>query len=130
MIGTDLNRRQREKKMKIQCIVMALAATALTGCAHSTMRGSVAMKASDDEAHVCMGDKEVKAGDKVALFKNVCTGGKGGGGRSGDRGGDFGGCKKVKLGEGSIERVLNDHYSVVKVNPGVQFEEGSIVEKE
>lgn len=115
--------------MKTRYVLMLLAATMATGCAHSTMRGSVAMKASDDEAHVCMGEKEVKEGDTVALFKNVCTSPKGGGGR-GDRGGDgFGGCKKVRLGEGNVERVLNEHYSVVKVNPGVQFEEGNIVEK-
>lgn len=115
--------------MKAVKIISVAALFALVGCAHSTMRGSVAMKGNDDEAHVCMGDNEVKAGDKVALYKNVCTGGKGGGGRAGERGGDFGGCKKVALGEGVVERTLNEHYSVVKVNPGVQFEEGAIVEK-
>ena len=114
--------------MKITFVATALTALALSGCAHSMMRGSVAMKVSDNEAHVCMGDQDVKAGDRVTLFKNVCTGGKGGGARSGL--GDTGSCKKEKLGEGSVERILNEHYSVVKVNPGVQFEEGNIVEKQ
>jgi len=113
--------------MKAVKVISVVALLALVGCAHGTMRGSVAMKASDDEAHVCMGDNEVKAGDKVALYKNVCTGGKGRG-RAGDAG-DFGGCKKVALGDGVVERTLNEHYSVVKVSPGVQFEEGTIVEK-
>lgn len=113
--------------MKFKYALMMLNFMAMAGCAHSTMRGSVAMKANDEEAHVCMGDKELTAGDKVAFFKNVCAGPKGGV-RSGL--GETGGCKKVQLGEGVVERTLNEHYSVVKANPGVQFEEGSIVEKE
>lgn len=119
---------QRSRKMKAKYLLMLFGVASLAGCAHSTMRGSVAMKGNDEEAHVCMGDKEVKPGDKVALFKNVCTSPKAAG-RNAD-GGGFGGCKKVKLGEGVVERTLNEHYSVVKVNPGVQFEEGTIVEKE
>lgn len=103
--------------MKIYAKVLSLflAAVALNGCAHGLMRGSVAMKISDQEAHVCMGDDQVKAGDKVALFKNVCR-----------KGGE---CQKVRLGEGEVTRTLNNHYSVVKIQPGVTFEEGTIVEK-
>ncbi len=48
-----------------------------SGCAHSLMRGSVAMKANDEEAHVCMGNTEVKVGDRVVLYKNVCPPAKG-----------------------------------------------------
>lgn len=92
------------------------------GCAHSTMRGSVAMKGDDQEAHVCMGDKEVKAGDRVALFRNECN-------RRGGKVGALDPCHKVKIGEGTVERPLNEHYSIVKVDTGVQFEEGTVVEK-
>jgi hypothetical protein len=99
--------------------------TMANGCAHALMRGSVAMKSNDNEAHVCLGDNEVKAGDKVVLFKNVCAAARGGG-----KSGPNGTCEKVKLGEGTVERTLNEHYSVVKVNPGVPFEEGTVVEKE
>jgi len=101
-----------------------LALVSLFGCAHSTMRGTVAMKVSDNEAHVCMGDNEVKAGDKIALFKNECTGARGG------REGNAGSCKKVKIGDGVVERTLNEHYSLVRVSPGVSFEEGTVVEKQ
>ena len=94
----------------------------LVGCAHSTMRGTVAMKATDDEVHVCMGDKEVKAGDLVAFFFNQCKGA--GGKETRDRV-----CTKVRLGEGEVVRSLNEHYSVVRPNPGVKVEEGTIVEK-
>ncbi|MBI2606291.1 MAG: hypothetical protein HYW49_09455 [Deltaproteobacteria bacterium] len=107
---------------------IALVATVFViGCAHSTMRGTVAMKVSDEEAHVCMGDNEVKAGDEVALYKNVCTSPKAGV-RSGS--GGTGDCKKVSLGQGRVLRALNEHYSVIKVDPGVAFDEGTVVEKQ
>ena len=89
------------------------------------MRGSVAMKMNDREAHVCMGEKEVKAGDKVSLFKNVCEQ------KSNRRvGGELLDCKKVKVGEGEVTQVLNEHYSSIRVDQGVSFEEGTIVEKQ
>lgn len=110
--------------MKFFRTVGMVGVIALTGCAHSAMRGSVAMKASEDEAHVCLGDDEVKLGDKVSFFKNVCTSPKGKAAN-----GDGASCTKVKLGDGEITRLLNHHYSVAKVNPGVIFEEGNIVER-
>jgi hypothetical protein len=114
--------------MKLTKVISVAALFSVVGCAHGTMRGSVAMKASDTEAHVCMGEQEVKAGDKVVLFKNVCSSPKASG--KAVEGGRFDGCKKVRLGDGVVERTLNEHYSVVKVAPGVQFAEGAIVEKE
>lgn len=98
----------------------------LTGCAHNLMRGSVAMKVSEDEAHVCMDKSEAKVGDRVTLFKNACTG-TGGGGRSGL--GSSRSCSKVEVGKGTVKEILNQHYSVVKFDPGVAFEEGTFVEK-
>ena len=113
--------------MKALILPLILSLSALAGCAHSTMRGTVAMKVSDEEAHVCMGEGEVKPGDSVALFENVCTGPKGGA-RSGE-GANAGGCTKKRTGEGRIERVLNEHYSVMKASPGSVFREGTVVEK-
>ncbi len=104
---------------------LSLAALTLTGCAHGLMRGSVAMKVSDTEAHVCMDNTEAKVGDRVTLFRNNCPT-KGGRARSGDGGGS---CEKVQLGQGTVTEILNQHYSVVKFDPGVSFEEGSFVEK-
>lgn len=98
---------------------------ALAGCSHALMRGTVAMKVSDEEAHVCMGDNEVKAGDKVTLYKNVCTPTR----MAGREADGSAACKKVRSGEGFVERTFNEHYSLVKVDPGVQFEEGTVVEK-
>lgn len=106
--------------MKIGTLITLILVS--SGCAHQQMRGSVVMKISDDEAHVCLGDHEVFAGDRVVLFKNVCS--KGGKARDSSAG-----CEKVKLGNGIVARVLNEHYSVIKVDEGVEFEEGAIVEK-
>ncbi len=105
-------------------ILTALVAVGLSGCAHGVMRGSVAMKTSDNEAHVCMGKGEVKEGDRVTLFKNVCVGKDGGVRNSGGVN-----CQKKELGKGVVQEVLNEHYSVVKFDPGIQFEEGTFVEK-
>ena len=38
-------------------------------------------------------------------------------------------CRQVKLGEGRVARTLSEHYSVVEVDPGVEFKEGATVEK-
>lgn len=104
--------------------ILGLMALVSTGCSHSAhTRGSVALKENDQEAHVCLGDKEVKAGDKVALFKNQCTGSSSAKANSGPV------CTKVKLGEGVVTKTLNEHYSNIRVNSGVSFDEGAIVEK-
>ena len=102
-----------------------IAVFSLVGCAHGLMRGSVAMKTSDNEAHVCLGDKEVKVGDRVNAFTNYCP--SKGGGRAGEGGG--GTCEKRSLGDGTVTALLNQHYSVVKFDDGVKFDEGTIVEK-
>ncbi|MEO6098153.1 MAG: hypothetical protein ABIW76_21805 [Fibrobacteria bacterium] len=103
-------------KMNTTLLAVAFAAFTITGCAaHSRMRGSVAMKVSDQEAHVCLGNTEVAVGDKLSVYKNDCP--------SKQR------CKKIRLGEAKVTQVLDEHYSVVQFDPGVVFEEGTLVEK-
>jgi len=109
--------------MRYLMLVGIFVSSLLVGCAHSLMRGSVAMKVNSREAHICMGNGEVQAGDKVALYTNACTSSVAGKEES------QGSCKKIKLGEGIVSRTLNEHYSVIEVNKGVKFKEGSIVEK-
>lgn len=104
-------------------ILSALFLAVLAGCAHSTMRGSVAMKINDREAHVCMGNNEAKIGDKVTLYRNVCPG------KGGREGGSIGICRKETLGTGSVTELLNEHYSVVKFDSKVDFNESTFVEK-
>ncbi len=112
-------------------LVGSMMIAGLSGCAHSVMRGSVAMKTSESEAHVCLGKGDVSVGDRVTLFQNICTN-KGTGNRGtslGYTGATGSSCEKKEVGKGSIQEILNQHYSVVKFDPGVKFEEGSIVEK-
>lgn len=116
--------------MKVQALILATAAVfALTSCAHhQMMRGSVAMKANGQEAHVCLGENEVKVGDRVIAFRNECKPGPGFEGSV--RGGRGVTCKLEKLGGGTVISLLNDHYSTVRFDQGVTFEEGTVVEKE
>src|SRR5665647_977127 len=96
-------------------------------CAHhSIMRGSVAMKVSETEAHVCLGKGEVQEGDRVTAFYNDCQSKD----VADNRGVYVTPCVKAKLGKGTITKVLNDHYSVVKFDEGVKFTEGTFVEKQ
>lgn len=104
-------------------LIIGLAALAFSGCAtHSVMRGTVAMKVSDNEAHVCMNKEEIKTGDHLVLYKNVCEARD-----RGDRATTV--CKKVEAGHGEITQILNDHYSAVKFPSGTKFSEGDVVEK-
>jgi hypothetical protein len=111
--------------MIIQSLILSLTLVALTGCAHSTMRGSVAMKVSENTAHVCLGEKEVKPGDRIAFFRNDCKKARGGG-RVND---SILSCEKVGVGEGTVLQVLNEHYSVVKGDAGTDLSEGIIAER-
>lgn len=96
-----------------------------SGCTHGLMRGSVAMKVSDTEAHVCIDDSEAKVGERVSLYKNKCSNST----TSGRLGLSKQRCEKAYLGQGTITEILNQHYSVVKFDPGVSFEEGTFIEK-
>lgn len=80
------------------------------------------MKISDTEAHVCMDNSESKVGDRVTLFKNNCP-------KAGGKGDPSAGCEKIQLGQGTVTKILNHHYSVIKFDAGVPFEEGTFVEK-
>lgn len=100
----------------------------LSSCSHAAMRGNVAMKVGDQLAHVCLGENEVKVGDRVAAIKNKCPTD----GPTAQRGGNIaqsGLCSRVNIGEGAVIQLLNEHYSVVRFDPGVNFEEGTLVEK-
>lgn len=107
---------------KFSLILVGAMALSSIGCAHAAMRGGVAMKTSDTEAHVCLGDNEVNVGDRVFVFQNDCPGRK-------STGPGQLPCQKVQTGEGTVTKLLNEHYSVVRFDPGVAFNEGTFVEK-
>lgn len=90
------------------------------GCAPSVHRGSVAMKISPTEAHVCLGVGEVAAGDRITLFRSVCTKAT----KTTPR------CEKKLIGHGTIKTILNEHYSIAAMDEGVDYLEGDIVERQ
>lgn len=86
------------------------------------MRGSVVMKISANEGHVCLGEGEVAKGDRVAIFRNVCSTPPGAAKATERR------CQKVPVGHGVVSEVLNEHYSVVHLGDG-ELNEGDTVER-
>lgn len=108
--------------MKILSLLFLILFT--VSCAtHKFMRGTVAMKVDESTAHVCLGENDVKRGDRVIFYKNECN--SVGGARSG---GD-GECELKILGEGKVDKILNSHYSQVETNGKFSFEEGTLVQK-
>ncbi len=100
--------------------------TLLSSCAsHTFMRGTVAMKTDKKTAHVCLGNSDVKVGDKISFYRNKCTGV--GGGRQGD--GDST-CEMEVLGTGTVSKLLNSHYSEVKTDGSFKLKEGTLVQKQ
>jgi len=95
----------------------------LFGCAPSLTPGRVAMKINDGEAHVCLGENQmkVKEGDKVGFFNNNCG--------TKHRHANGSPCSMNKIGEGVVTQLLDERCSVVRVVPGTKFEEGNMVEK-
>lgn len=92
-----------------------------SGCVtspRSQCRASVAH--SPTEYDVCIGDKQVQAGDRVAFFKKRCT--------SPSRGSPKR-CYKEKVGEGSVIKTLDEHLSTVKLDSKFEITEQTTIEK-
>jgi hypothetical protein len=111
------------KKARGVLILVTLMASG--SCSHKAVRGTVTLKASENEAHVSMSHGHVKLGDRVILFRNFC--------HEVDEGEMVGVteelCENDNIGLGTVEKVLNSHDSTVKFDSGVQFEQGMFVEK-
>ena len=96
----------------------------VTACARTPIRGVVAHKVSDKEAHVTLGRNEISEGDPVILYKNVCEVIN-----SGNRG-DSHYCRKEKVGRGKVVEILGAHYSLIELSGSGKFEEGTFVERD
>lgn len=112
-------------KHPLHLALLMLAPAACATGAHHTTRGSVVMLVDAREAHVCMGEGEVRPGDAVRLIRHKCV----------DSHLDNGlpappRCTREVVGGGEVVQVLNEHYSVVRFAPGVVFAEGDTVERE
>ena len=91
---------------------------AVAGCSHAMMRGSVVMKASDTDAHVCLGRGEIAVGDHVHLLHNDCS-----------RASKLIQCQRVPVADGEVVQLFNDHYSLVRFPAGTAFAEGDTIER-
>jgi hypothetical protein len=102
----------------VKAMFVVLGVLFAAGCSHSMMRGSVVMKTSDTEAHVCLGRGEVAVGDHVHLFHNDCS-----------TGSKPGQCRRVLVADGEVEQLFDDHYSMVRFPAGTAFVEGDTIER-
>lgn len=113
--------------LRIVAIVSLPAALTLApGCASQIQRGSVVMKIDDETAHASFGNKDVGVGDRLVVYDNRCRP-KGGTSKTTHFPPN---CRLVRVGEARVVETLNDHYSVIELEPGVTAKEGQIVEKE
>ena len=100
-------------------VVLALATVTVTACAtgHEAMNGSVVMKTSETEAHVCLLDGDAGVGSQVQLYRRICQ----------TQYGKRYECKQpVAL--GTISERIGEHYVLVAFPRGTAFEEGYTVE--
>lgn len=87
---------------------------------HESMKGSVALKIDESKGIACLAPDSVSVGDGITFYKTVCT-------RQGPKEGASD-CSMVKIGNGKITKLINDHYSEFETSSDVKFEEGSLVE--
>lgn len=78
----------------------------------------ITVKINHALVEVNLGDRDVSVGDRVAVYKKTCPGGRG----------QI--CTKERVGAGTVARVLDDQYSEVNLDPGVQVREGYTIERE
>jgi|TARA_Y100000768_G_scaffold348929_1_gene298156 hypothetical protein len=90
------------------------------------MRGTVAMKTDKKTAHVCLGNNDVKVGEKLDFYTNYCTGISG----SREEGGADRECTMKALGTGTVTKLLNSHYSEVETDGNFKFSEGTLVQRQ
>jgi len=79
----------------------------MTSCAHTFMRGTVAMKINEKVAHVCLGSNDVKVGDQFEFYDN---------------------CEFKLIGKGTVTKLKNSHYSEVVTDGSFKLAEGIIVQ--
>jgi hypothetical protein len=98
----------------------ALAFITLGACAtgHQAMSGSVIMKVSDTEAHVCLFEKEAPVGTRVQMYRHMCV----------SAAGKQYECEKQKVAIGTIEQTMGGHYAMVRFPQGTKIEDGYTVE--
>lgn len=107
--------------VKLSLVVASIVST--VGCSHMHNRGSVVLKHSNSEVDICIGNKEIKIGDKLNFYQTDCV--MTGTGRSSKRS-----CSKTKIGEGEVISTQDEHFSTVKLGSEFNVTAGTVVEKQ
>ena len=102
-------------------MVLVFVSLGLFSCASQLHRGVIAMKVSENIAHVGLTKSEATTGDHVELYGNKCN-------RAAKSLGEQN-CIKVAKGHGVVTENINDDYVAVKFDSGVSFQEGDFIEK-
>ena len=95
----------------------------VAACAPAVHRGLVAMKIDEEIAHVCVDKNEVKPGDRIVLYRNICD-------QFAPKDPRRINCTKHKIGDGLIIELLNEHYAIAKFPNETGFREGDMVERD
>ncbi len=111
-------------RSKIKFLILLLLSFGITGCSSHSARGTVEMQINSQEAHVRFDEHELKVGDRVAAFRNDCQDGLAPAMNSyGVR------CYEKQISAGTVTRLLNGHYSVVKFDERIKAAEGILLKK-
>lgn len=105
--------------------VYGLAATFMlvTACTHMPPKGIVAMKVTDNIAHVAM--KDVTPGEMVSLQTEICPPQIGGPSEGGAEGAVV--CRTKEVAQGVVSRIINNEYVEVEFPSDVILTEGQSV---
>lgn len=113
---------------KAAVLVLMMISAMQFGCA-TTHRHVVDGPQSADKIpegfRVRIGSTEVKEGDKVGVFREICKSRRSGG----RHGGSSQSCSNEKVGEASVIKVLDHDSAVVQPDAGITVEPTMLVEK-
>lgn len=108
----------------------ALALSTLAACAaggHGAMSGSVIMKVSETEAHVCLFEQDAPIGTRVQLYRHSCKSQYADPAKPSSNRTPYT-CEKQAVAIGTISQKMGGHYAMVTFPQGTQYQEGYTVE--
>ncbi len=112
--------------MNMRTIVVVTASILVGGCATGVERGVIAMKISEQEAHIDLGSNQVAVGDSLRVFRSDCPPGFVG---TKSQRLMAPGCEKRFVGTGTVTELLSKDYSIAVFSTGTSLMEGDTVEK-
>ena len=96
----------------------------LVGCAHHHVVETMPSEGDTTEAKVDIGSKDVNVGDKLDVFKRVCT-------RRTRLGtpGSTPHCQEVRVGEAQVTKLLDENHSIVKPEGELKLEKSMSIKR-